>query len=270
METNICLKPTFEQNTVLTECVPKQCINVAIWEGNGFKEHEMYWTVREGRLSWDGDILYPRCEPQGLLLGKSEHQPDGSARSLRQDAARGRRGARRGGARWRPSCGRRWSGGCGTWASPPSSPNTPRYGSSWKPGNKPYLASGAQRDQGGMRSCARGFSGSINVEVLAGPGRMSGDIFLVALTLLSDPPPFLRSLRSGSPTPFPWRTRHPRRFPNFYSLPVTSHVIHSKSVELQTGALPALPLNRDSAAHTRQKWFWKCAGAVCHILFVFC
>lgn len=45
------------------------------------------------------------------------------------------------------------------------------------PGINPRLASGAQRGQGGMGSCARGFSRSINVEVLAGPGRIFGGVF---------------------------------------------------------------------------------------------
>lgn len=45
------------------------------------------------------------------------------------------------------------------------------------PGINPCLASGAQRDQGGMRSCSWGFSRSIDVEVLARPGRIFEGIF---------------------------------------------------------------------------------------------
>lgn len=111
---NICLKPTLEPNTVPTECVPKQCVNVAIWEGNGFKEHELYSTMREGRLRWDGDILYPRPDPRGVFLSKNEFNFNGFAGSLGQGAAGGGPGAGRAGRD-----GGRAAGGAGAAAAGP-------------------------------------------------------------------------------------------------------------------------------------------------------
>lgn len=138
---------------------------------------------------------------RGVLLSKNERNLDGFARSLGRALPGG--GAGRGWERWRPSCGRSWSGGCGTWASPPSPPSTPRYGASLKPCNKPP-------------PCQRGTAGSGRDEVLSprfqqkyqcGSSRRAWRNvwwrFLVALTLPPDPPPFPRSLRSGSPTSFP-------------------------------------------------------------------